>query len=204
VRGARSRERALGIWVPVLRLYGVGSLHACGCALPCGVWHCCPRGVSESPYPKAAVTLLKEAMKPLHYKEITNVSIERGMITPTGRTPENTMNGQLNRTLLFYPAGKGYFGLMEWLKLVGLVGEPPPGSGVLTRFCAVLCFLLQRHVCVDRVSLAHTQRSVMSPLSGLASRETVRDQDGTATESCHAGCRSGGEDGLKSLHWSRE
>lgn len=39
--------------------------------------------------------ILKEAGKPLHYKEITKIALERGWLKTAGKTPEATMNAQL-------------------------------------------------------------------------------------------------------------
>ena len=42
-----------------------------------------------------AYQIIKEAGKPLHYKEITKIALERGWLKTAGKTPEATMNAQL-------------------------------------------------------------------------------------------------------------
>jgi len=42
-----------------------------------------------------AYEILKEAGKPLHSKEITNIALKRGWLKTAGKTPELTMNAQL-------------------------------------------------------------------------------------------------------------
>jgi|ERR1044071_7122168 restriction system protein len=46
-------------------------------------------------YADAAYLILDEAGKPLHYREITRIAIERGLISPQGQTPEATVNARL-------------------------------------------------------------------------------------------------------------
>ena len=42
-----------------------------------------------------AYQILKEAGKPLHYKKITKIALEKGWLKTTGKTPEATMNAQI-------------------------------------------------------------------------------------------------------------
>jgi len=42
-----------------------------------------------------AYQILKEAGKPLHSKEITNIALQRGWLKTAGKTPEATMNAQI-------------------------------------------------------------------------------------------------------------
>lgn len=42
-----------------------------------------------------AYEILKEADKPLHYKEITKIALQRGWLKTAGKTPDATMNAQL-------------------------------------------------------------------------------------------------------------
>lgn len=46
-------------------------------------------------FKEAAIKILKENKKPLHYKEITQLSLEKGLIETKGSTPEATMNAQI-------------------------------------------------------------------------------------------------------------
>lgn len=63
---------------------------------------------AQSPYPGAAFEVLDQHSGgyPMHYKVITDRAIELGLVVPTGRTPSNTMNGQINKSDMFYAAGK--------------------------------------------------------------------------------------------------
>lgn len=42
-----------------------------------------------------AYQILKESGKPLHYKDITKIAIDKGWLKTAGKTPEATMNAQL-------------------------------------------------------------------------------------------------------------
>jgi len=42
-----------------------------------------------------AYEILKEQAKPLHYKEITKIAIDRGLLQTAGKTPDATMNATL-------------------------------------------------------------------------------------------------------------
>jgi hypothetical protein len=46
-------------------------------------------------YYEAALQVLRSARHPLTTREITDSAIERGLITPTGKTPYNTMAAEL-------------------------------------------------------------------------------------------------------------
>lgn len=70
---------------------------------------------------EAVETVLKDAGKPLHYREITHVILERGLWKTHGKTPEATINAQLavdikrkGRDSKFQRRGPGLFGLREW------------------------------------------------------------------------------------------
>jgi hypothetical protein len=54
---------------------------------------------------EAAIEVLKAEGKPLHYKEICRLAIERGLYTPSGKTPEETINAQLCVALKKDPTG---------------------------------------------------------------------------------------------------
>jgi restriction system protein len=72
----------------------------------------------------AAHEILKQAGKPLHYREITRHALERELIKTRGKTPETTMNAQLAVNIKraeeggppsrFVRVGGGVFGLREW------------------------------------------------------------------------------------------
>lgn len=49
----------------------------------------------KSSYKRAAATILREVQKPMHYRELTKIALERGLIKTRGKTPEATMNAQL-------------------------------------------------------------------------------------------------------------
>lgn len=71
------------------------------------------RVMKESPYPLAAQHVLRHYSNgtPMHYRDITKKAIELAMIKPQGRTPENTMHGQLNKCDWFVPDGRGLYRL---------------------------------------------------------------------------------------------
>ena len=46
-------------------------------------------------FKNAAIEVLKDAKKPLHYKEITRLALEKGLLETNGKTPEASMNAQL-------------------------------------------------------------------------------------------------------------
>jgi hypothetical protein len=46
-------------------------------------------------FTEAAVEVLRSAGKPLHYKQITEIAIERNLLSHVGKTPETTMSSRL-------------------------------------------------------------------------------------------------------------
>ncbi len=46
-------------------------------------------------YRKSALKVLKQAKTPLHYKEITRLALEKGILETDGKTPEASMNAQI-------------------------------------------------------------------------------------------------------------
>ncbi len=44
----------------------------------------------------AAIEILKEAERPMHYREITQLALDKGILHTNGKTPEDTMNSKLN------------------------------------------------------------------------------------------------------------
>lgn len=43
----------------------------------------------------SAITILTKASKPLHYKEITRLALEQGILETEGATPDASMNAQI-------------------------------------------------------------------------------------------------------------
>ena len=43
----------------------------------------------------AAIQILTEVGKPLHYKEITKLALDKGILETEGATPDSSMNAQL-------------------------------------------------------------------------------------------------------------
>jgi restriction system protein len=71
-------------------------------------------------YIEAAYSILKQAGKPLHYRELTRIAIERGLVQPEGLTPEASMAARLSVEIKrgkaegrFIRLGPGTFGLRE-------------------------------------------------------------------------------------------
>ena len=46
-------------------------------------------------FKQAAIEILKKEGKPLHFKDITKLALEAGILETEGATPENTMNAQI-------------------------------------------------------------------------------------------------------------
>ncbi|MDH3727510.1 MAG: winged helix-turn-helix domain-containing protein, partial [Myxococcales bacterium] len=46
-------------------------------------------------FTEAAVEVLRLTGKPLHYKKITEIAIERNLLSHVGKTPETTMSSRL-------------------------------------------------------------------------------------------------------------
>jgi restriction system protein len=83
----------------------------------------------------AALQILTEAGRPLHYREITKIALERGLIETTGRTPEETLNARLAVDLKQRGAASpvvriapGTFGLRAWVD-EGRIAAPVPTRG---------------------------------------------------------------------------
>jgi hypothetical protein len=53
----------------------------------------------------AAETVLKSARRPLTTREVTELALRRGLITPTGKTPEATMRAILYNAVRDNPQG---------------------------------------------------------------------------------------------------
>ncbi|TLF47110.1 winged helix-turn-helix domain-containing protein [Maribacter aurantiacus] len=46
-------------------------------------------------FKSSAIKILKDSGEPLHYKEITRLALEAGLLDTNGKTPESSMNAQL-------------------------------------------------------------------------------------------------------------
>lgn len=68
----------------------------------------------------AAEQVLREAGRPLHYADITELALEQGYLQSAGATPQNTMRARLsvdvrdNPRSIFRRTARGVFGLAEW------------------------------------------------------------------------------------------
>lgn len=74
--------------------------------------------MKDTSFKHIAIKLISEAGKPLHYREITRLAIEQGLLKTEGKTPWATMNAQLSMDILnngensqFYREQPGFFGL---------------------------------------------------------------------------------------------
>ena len=56
-------------------------------------------------YREAAETVLKSSKRPLTTQEVAEEALSRGLITPTGKTPEKTMSATLYAAVRDYPDG---------------------------------------------------------------------------------------------------
>lgn len=89
----------------------------------------------EMTFTEAAVEVLRLVGRPLHYKKITEVAIERNLLSHVGKSPEITMNSRL-ATMVKKDRGDapivkvkpGIFGLREFSKEVLAMGELEEGD----------------------------------------------------------------------------
>src|SRR5690349_2452419 len=97
-------------------------------------------------FTEAAVEVLRLVGKPLHYKKITEIAIERNLLSHVGKTPEVTMSSRL-ATMVKKDRGEapiikvkpGVFGLRDFAQDViaqaesdtGLDFELPEGEAVV-------------------------------------------------------------------------
>jgi hypothetical protein len=71
-------------------------------------------------FTEAAAEVLRVAGKPLHFKDITQMAIERNLLSHVGKTPDVTMGARLSLQIKKEPDGEivrvkpGVFGLKEW------------------------------------------------------------------------------------------
>src|SRR6516225_4449332 len=70
---------------------------------------------------EAAAEVLRQAGKPLHYKEITELAIAKNLLSHVGKTPEVTMSHRLTsaikkdaRDIPIIRLKPGVFALREW------------------------------------------------------------------------------------------
>lgn len=74
----------------------------------------------------SAEKILEQSGKPMHYKDITEKALKKGLLFSTGRTPEATMNAQLvtelkrakaiGKPTRFIRSSPGHFSLVKWIK----------------------------------------------------------------------------------------
>lgn len=71
-------------------------------------------------FKQAAIKILTEARRPLHYREITERAIHSGLIAPEGKTPWATMNATLSTDIvnngeksIFIRSDPGFYALRE-------------------------------------------------------------------------------------------
>jgi len=68
----------------------------------------------------AALEILRETGRPLHYADITELALRQGYLESAGATPQNTMRARLysdvrdNPRSPFVRTASGIFGLGEW------------------------------------------------------------------------------------------
>ena len=87
------------------------------------------RGLSRGPFrgrrialdfKSAAGEILREAGRPLHYADITEIALEQGYLDSAGATPQNTMRARLSTDVRdnpespFVRTAPGIFGLRGW------------------------------------------------------------------------------------------
>ena len=88
-------------------------------------------------FTEAAVEVLRLVGKPLHYRKITEVAIERNLLSHVGKTPEITMSSRL-ASMVRKDRGEapitkikpGVFGLREFSEDVNLAAEKESGHDV--------------------------------------------------------------------------
>jgi hypothetical protein len=78
-------------------------------------------GIEQMTFTEAAAEVLRMAGKPLHYKEITELAIEKNLLSHVGKSPEVTMGARLaallkkeDKTNPIVRVKPGVFALTEW------------------------------------------------------------------------------------------
>ena len=86
-------------------------------------------------FTEAAAEVLRLAGKPLHYKEITELAIEKNLLSHVGKSPEVTMGARLAALLKKEDKGNpivrvkpGVFALREWSDKKGKRGRGAEGA----------------------------------------------------------------------------
>ncbi len=89
---------------------------------------------------EAAAEILRQAGKPLHYKEITELAIEKNLLSHVGKTPEVTMSHRLtaavkkdDKEVPIVKVKPGIFALREWDEKKGRRSAPsaPPSEAAI-------------------------------------------------------------------------
>src|SRR5579871_5231248 len=82
---------------------------------------------------EAAAEVLRQAGKPLHYKEITELAIAKNLLSHVGKTPEVTMSHRLtsavkkdDKDIPIVKVKPGVFALREWDERKGKRGAAAP------------------------------------------------------------------------------
>jgi hypothetical protein len=80
---------------------------------------------------EAALRVLRDEGRPLHYEEIARIALERGYIEPKGRTPEDSISTELSRDMRkngakseFLKVDRGTYSLKEFMR-GGTIQEKP-------------------------------------------------------------------------------
>src|SRR4029077_10667563 len=80
-----------------------------------------PKTENKMTFTEAAAEVLRLAGKPLHYKEITELAIEKNLLSHVGKSPEVTMGARLAALLKkedksnpIVRVKPGVFALREW------------------------------------------------------------------------------------------
>ena len=77
-----------------------------------------PRSSRKHSFKDAAIMVLQEAKKPLHYRDIAQTAIQRGYVSTVGRTPDVTMSAILSQDIkrsftVFEKVAPGIYALKE-------------------------------------------------------------------------------------------
>ena len=82
---------------------------------------------------EAAIEVLKNAARPLHYKKITEIAIKKNLLSHVGKTPEVTMGTRLIQEVQrassqssIVRTRPGVYALREWQDLTGDIVPPKP------------------------------------------------------------------------------
>jgi hypothetical protein len=96
-----------------------------------------PDQETDMTFIEAAAEILRQAGKPLHYKEITELAIEKNLLSHVGKTPEVTMSHRLtsavkkdDKEVPIVKVKPGVFALREWDEKKGRRGAAsgPPAE----------------------------------------------------------------------------